>query len=250
MTRPAASKAFRASTRTSTLAKTAGPSPHSRNSTKPPAMQKHSTTQSAPPTGSRKIALFPTADSATAPKMSAAHSFVSAVAPTDKAYKPHPQRDENIVVARVANQLFYYTGDAKFQAIGKTAMRYLAAEPIATRLPVASVLLANYELTRPPLHLTVVGSKADLAAQSLFRAALQYPSFYKRVEWWDTREGKLPNPDVQYPSVARPAAYICIQRTCSPPIFSAGDVSAKVNRVLGIQDSVSQQASAKASGLK
>jgi uncharacterized protein len=176
--------------------------------------------------------------------------FVSAVAPTDKAYKPHPQRDENIVVARVANQLFYYTGDAKFQAIGKTAMRYLAAEPIATRLPVASVLLANYELTRPPLHLTVVGSKADLAAQSLFRAALQYPSFYKRVEWWDTREGKLPNPDVQYPSVARPAAYICTQRTCSPPIFSAGDVSAKVNRVLGIQDSVSQQASAKASGLK
>jgi uncharacterized protein YyaL (SSP411 family) len=176
--------------------------------------------------------------------------FVSAVAPTDKAYNPHPQRDENVAVARVANQLFNYTGDARCQAISKTAMRYLAAEPIATRLPVASVLLTEYELTRPPLHLTIVGSKTDPAAKSLFAAALKYPSFYKRVEWWDTREGKLPNPDVQYPSVTRAAAYICTQRTCSPPIFSAGDISAKVNRVLGIQDNISPQASAKVSELK
>jgi uncharacterized protein len=170
--------------------------------------------------------------------------FVSAVAPTDKAYKPHPQRDENVAVARVANQLFYYTGDTKYEDIGKTAMRYLAAEPIATRLPVASVLLTEYELTRPPLHLTVVGAKNDPAAQALFRAALTYPSFYKRVEWWDLKEGKLPNPDVQYPSVARAAAYICTQRTCSPPIFNAQDVSTKVNRVLGVQDAATATTSA------
>ena len=50
----------------------------------------------------------------------------------------------------------------------------------------------------------------------------QYPSFYKRLEWWDTREGKLPNPDVQYPSVPRAAAYVCTERTCSAPIFNAG----------------------------
>jgi uncharacterized protein YyaL (SSP411 family) len=176
---------------------------------------------------------------------SAAAGFVSTVAPTDKAYKPHPQRDENVAVARVANQLFYYTGDAKFEAIGKTAMRYLAAEPIATRLPVASVLVTEYELTRPPLHLTVVGAKSDPAAQSLYTAALKYPSFYKRVEWWDTKEGKLPNPDVQYPSVARAAAYICTQRTCSPPIFDALALPTKVNRVLGVQENKSDQASAK-----
>jgi uncharacterized protein len=171
--------------------------------------------------------------------------FISAVAPTDKAYKPHPQRDENVAVARVANQLFHYTGDAKYEAISRSAMRYLAAQPVATRLPVASVLLTELELTHPPLHLTVVGPKNDLAAQSLFAAALKYPSFYKRVEWWDTKEGKLPNPDVQYPSVSRPAAYICTQRTCSPPIFEADALSTKVNRVLGLQENGSDQASAK-----
>jgi uncharacterized protein YyaL (SSP411 family) len=163
--------------------------------------------------------------------------FVSSVAPTDRAYQPHPQRDENVAVARAANLLFHVTGEAKYRTTSDAAMRYLAAAPVATRLPVASVLLADYEVGRPPLHLTVVGPKDDPAARALFEAALQYPSFYKRLEWWDTREGKLPNPDVQYPSVPRAAAYVCTERTCSAPIFKPEDVSAKVNRVLGLQES-------------
>jgi len=99
------------------------------------------------------------------------------------------------------------------------------------------VPLADDEVGRSPLHLTVVGPKDDPAARALFEAALQYPSFYKRLEWWDTREGKLPNPDVQYPSVPHAAAYVCTERTCSAPIFKPEDVSAKVNRVLGLQGS-------------
>ena len=163
--------------------------------------------------------------------------LVSSSSATDHAYQPHPQRDENVAVARAANLLFHATGDAKYRTISDVAMRYLAAPPLATRLPVASVLLADYEVTRSPLHLTVVGPKDDPAAKVLFQAALQYPSFYKRLEWWDTREGKLPNPDVRYPSVSRAAAYVCTERTCSAPIFRAEEVSAKVNRVLGLQDS-------------
>jgi uncharacterized protein YyaL (SSP411 family) len=163
--------------------------------------------------------------------------YVSAVTPTDRLYQPHPQRDENVAVARAANQLFHYTGNAKYRTVSDAAMRYLAAGPIATRLPVASVLLADYEVTRPPLHLTVVGHKDDPAAKALFLAALQYPSFYKRVEWWDTREGKLPNPDVRYPAVQRSAAYVCTERTCSAPIFKAEEVAVKINKVLGLQES-------------
>ena len=85
----------------------------------------------------------------------------------------------------------------------------------------------------------VIQSWSDPAAQSLFAAALKYPSFYKRVEWWDTREGKLPNPDVQYPTLQRAAAYVCTERTCSAPIFKAGDVAEKVHKVLGLLDSKS-----------
>ncbi len=137
--------------------------------------------------------------------------FVTSVAPTDHAYQPHPQRDENVAVARASNLLVQYTGDAKYRTVSDAAMRYLAAPAIATHLPVASVLLADYEVSRPPLHLTVVGHKDDPEAKALFVAAMQYPASYKRLEWWDTREGKLPNPDVQYPSVSRPAAYLCTE---------------------------------------
>jgi len=161
--------------------------------------------------------------------------FVTAATPTDQAYRPHPQRDENVGVARASNLLFHYTGDAKYKRISDDAMRYLAASPVASRLPVASVLLTDFELTRPPLHLTVVGYKDDPAAKALFQAAMQYPASYKRLEWWDTREGKLPNPDVQYPAAKRAAAYLCTERTCSAPIFSADQIAGKVRRVLGAQ---------------
>jgi uncharacterized protein len=114
-------------------------------------------------------------------------------------------------------------------------MRYLAAPPIAKRLPVASILLVDYEAGRPPLHLTIVGAKDDPAAQELFRAALKYPAGYKRLEWWDKKEGKLPNPDVQYPELSKAAAFICTERACSQPIFKPEDVAAKVDRLLSAQ---------------
>jgi len=113
-------------------------------------------------------------------------------------------------------------------------MRYLAAVPVVNRLPAASTLLADLELRRPPLHLTIVGRKSDPAAKTLFQAALRYPASYKRVEWWDTVEGRLPNPDVQYPELSRAAAFICTNRACSPPIFNPADLPTRIDKLSGL----------------
>jgi uncharacterized protein YyaL (SSP411 family) len=153
--------------------------------------------------------------------------------PTDRAYAPHPQRDENVMVLRFANLLAHYTGDARHREVAETAMRYLAAEPVARRIPASSILLAERELTSPPLHLTVVGRKNDSQAQQLFSAALRYPGDYKRVEWWDPNEGKLPNHDVDYPQLGHAAAFVCTDRTCSPPIAEPEQLRAKVDRLTG-----------------
>ena len=160
--------------------------------------------------------------------------FLTSKAPTDHAYTPHPQRDENVMVARTATRLFHYTGDAQYEETARQAMRLLAAEPIVYRPPAASALLADLELGRPPLHVTVVGHKDDPAAQRLFQAALRYPANYKRLEWWDAREGKLPNPDVQYPELSRAAAFVCTNKVCSAPIFNPADLSARVDKISGI----------------
>jgi uncharacterized protein len=152
--------------------------------------------------------------------------------PTDHSYTPHPERDENVLVARSANLLFHYTGNVEYEQLAKDAMRYLAAKPVVDRLPASSVLLADLELSSEPLHLTVVGHKDDPAAQNLFQGALRYSSGYKRLEWWDVREGHLPNPDVQYPVLERAAAFICSSRTCSPPIFDPELLPARVDKLL------------------
>jgi uncharacterized protein len=167
-------------------------------------------------------------------KDTAGAGYLTSRTPSDQAYKPRPQRDENDMLARAANLLFRYTANPAYQRMTDQAMRYLAAPPVAKRLPAASVLLVDYELVRPPLHLTVVGAKDDRAAQQLFLAALRYPSTYKRLEWWDRREGQLPNPDVQYPELRTAAAFICTDRACSPPIFKPQDLPAKVERLLAI----------------
>jgi hypothetical protein len=74
------------------------------------------------------------------------------------------------------------------------------------------------QFTHTPLHVTVVGGKRDDAARSLFRAALSAGLAYKRFEWWDPAEGPLPRADIQYPSLAHAAAFLCTASTCSAPI--------------------------------
>jgi uncharacterized protein YyaL (SSP411 family) len=160
--------------------------------------------------------------------------YVTSKAPTNHAYSPHPERDENIAVVRTANLLYHYTGDDTFKKMSQRAMRFVVAPPVVNRLPASSVLLADLESNLDPLHLTIVGDKNDPEAQALFQAALKYPSTYKRLEWWDAQEGPLPNPDVQYPKLKTAAAFVCTNRTCSPPIYSAQELPVRVDRLLSV----------------
>jgi len=148
--------------------------------------------------------------------------------PSIGALKSKPQIDENVDVARFANLLQKYTGGAAYEKMAQHAMRFLCIPAIADErgFLVGGILLANHELTTAPLHVTVVGSKTDTTASTLFQAALKLPAPYKRVEWCDSREGALPNNDVESPILENAAAYICTDRTCSPPVFSVEKLAA------------------------
>ena len=112
---------------------------------------------------------------------------------SSSAMRPTRQLDENIALVRFGNLLNHYSGDTTFREMAEHAMRHLAAPGIAERrgFQVGGILLADRELSAPPLHITVVGSKNDPAARSLFLAALKQPATYKRVEWLDETEGPL-----------------------------------------------------------
>ena len=147
--------------------------------------------------------------------------YVAFVQPLAGKVQPRPQVDENVTVARTMNMLSYYTGNTHYRDMAHHALLFLSAPSIAEHhgFEVAGILLAARELNAPPLHLTIVGRKDDAAASALFRAAVGDCVVYKRVEWWDTREGKLPNPDVEYPQFDKAAAFVCTDRSRSAPIF-------------------------------
>jgi uncharacterized protein YyaL (SSP411 family) len=140
-----------------------------------------------------------------------------------------PQRDENVAMARLENALFHYTGDKAHRVLSERAMRYVATPEVARLLYTSGPLLADRECTRDPAHITIVGAKGDERAQALLRAAIAYPASYRRIEWWDPKEGPLPNADVEYPELAKPAAFACAQGRCSSPAYTPEDVKRRVD---------------------
>jgi len=157
--------------------------------------------------------------------------YIASRASTVGGFSARPERDENVALARTANLLFQYTGDEGYQKVSQEAMKYVVTPKIMRENSALPTLLAELELTASPVHLTIVGHKDDTAAQALFHTALQFPSGYKRIEWWDTREGRLPNPDVQYPELSKAAAFVCTQKSCSSPIFQADQLLAKAEKL-------------------
>ena len=157
--------------------------------------------------------------------------YASAVVDPNAIINPRPLRDENQQLVRFTNLLFHTTGKADYKTMAENAMRYLATPTIARERYAGTTLLADYELKRPPLHVTVVGPKADPIAKALYSQALKYPVSYKRVDWLDRAEGALPNPDVEYPTLEKPAAYVCTNNRCSIPIVEPGQLADRISTI-------------------
>ncbi len=147
--------------------------------------------------------------------------YLTADSTSRKVARPEPLLDENIMTARFTNLLFHYSGKKNYKAMAEQAMRYLATPQVARRrkILVAGILLADKELSSPPLHITVVGGKKDANAIALYDVARKSPAVYRRIEWYDRAEGSLPNMDVEYPELKKAAAFSCGDGTCSRPAY-------------------------------
>jgi hypothetical protein len=145
--------------------------------------------------------------------------------------KPAELIDDQIQVARFMNLLNRYFGKDTYRESASHAMRYLSSATNELMRPEPGVLLADEELAVEPTHITIVGHKDDPRAQSLHALARALPARYKRLEWLDSREGKLPNSDVEYPDLGEPAAFACSNRICSFPAFTAADLKDNVKQM-------------------
>jgi hypothetical protein len=111
-------------------------------------------------------------------------------------------------------------------------MKYLAAVAAdADDRLLPDILLADRELSSAPIHIAIVGSKQDPAAQSLHASALRYPTDYLQIDWLDRAEGELPNREIRYPDMAHAAAFACADGACSSPVYVASDIEPTVHRL-------------------
>lgn len=145
--------------------------------------------------------------------------------------KPARLIEDQVQVARFMNLLNRYFGNDGYREQAAHAMRYLAGASVAMPRPLPGVLLADEELAVEPTHITIVGHKGDIRAEKLHALGRALPARYKRLEWLDLREGKLPNPDVEYPDLGEPAAFACSNRICSFPSFNAEELRATVTQM-------------------
>lgn len=136
---------------------------------------------------------------------------------------PSRQREENVAFARVTNLLAHVTSKPRYREMAAHAMRWLAAPEVATLRPTGAVLLADHELTRDPLHLTIIGKRRDPVAAELYRAALAWPAPYKRVEW-------LESAIAPYPKLSKAAAFSCTANACSLPAFSVEQLRKRLKK--------------------
>lgn len=145
-----------------------------------------------------------------------------------------PLLDENIALARFVNMLHHYSGKAEYKSMADNCMRYLSTPDIAhkRKILIAGILLCDREINSAPPHVTIVGAKADPNAKALFQAANRFPVSYKRVEWYDAKEGKMPNPDTELPEMPKAAAFSCANQRCSRPVFTAAEVPELIDRTL------------------
>jgi len=158
--------------------------------------------------------------------------FVASASPdAQQLTKPIKQREDNVTAVRMFSLLSSYTGENRYREIAEAGMGYLTSPPILDAFGfLPDVLLAEDELRNEPVHVTIVGAKDDPRSAALYKAALAYPLPSKRAEWWDKREGKLANTDVDYPDYPDgPAAFACTATFCSYPVTEPAAIAAQLD---------------------
>jgi uncharacterized protein len=161
--------------------------------------------------------------------------MASIPAPDTRGVFREPVRDvgQNAALVRAANMLQHYTGGGQPARAARHGMAFLSAFAAGAGDQFRpDILLADHELSVAPIHITIVGPKDDPAAQALHVAALTYPTDYLQVDWWDRREGALPDPTIAYPVLPHPAAFACTANACSTPILDPAEIRERVRSVL------------------
>ena len=131
--------------------------------------------------------------------------FLASASPDAKHLpKPIKQREDNVTATRFFTLLAFYAGDARYREIAEAGMGYLASPAVLEAYAfLPDVLLAEEELRNEPVHVTVVGAKGRSAQRRALCRRARLSAGLQARRMVGQAEGKLTNPDVDYPDFPR-----------------------------------------------
>jgi len=135
-------------------------------------------------------------------------------------------RDDNLALARLGRRLASLTGEDRYLELARRAFRSQASPDSVLQSRSGAILLADRALAREPLHISIVGRRADSAARALHRAALALGTMNKVVEWVDGERLRASATGLTPGIGKEAAAYLCAAGRCSAPVRKPAQLAA------------------------
>jgi len=138
---------------------------------------------------------------------------------------------ENIQAVRLYLDLFYLTNRDEYRSTAERTLESVVGTP--QPLPIALIGLAVDEWFRPPVHIAVVGKPDDVRTKAFWKEARQLFCPRKMVKLFDPQQGPLKWGEISFPYDGKPAAFICTEQMCLPPVNQAEEMPERLNELLG-----------------
>ena len=147
-------------------------------------------------------------------------------------------------LARFSNLIYSTVKEDRYREMAKRALASVLSGRCeqAGVVDAARLLLAEEELGVEPPHAVLLGSSEDSRTEELWRAMLSRLPHYVRRERFSSVSALKLGAEMYYPRLSKPAAFMCANKRCSVPIFTAAELIERIaemmnnNKGVGYED--------------
>ena len=132
---------------------------------------------------------------------------------------------ENAVASMALTRLFHLTGQEAYRRSSQALLGYLSTVFKAYKHQAAPYAVAVERFLQPPHHVTVVGKREDPRWAEMLRASHLIKTPWKVVLPLDAKQDLDRIKSLGYPSTDEPLAYVCVGKTCLPPVSRPEDLA-------------------------
>lgn len=92
----------------------------------------------------------------------------------------------------------------------------------------ARLLLAEEELGAEQPYAVLIGDDGDRGTEDLWRVMLSKLPASVRRERFTSADAARRGAKINYPQLSRPAAFLCVKKRCSVPLFTTAELSERI----------------------